>query len=343
MPHDDLDVVSFAADSLQGDDGTGSPWLSNLDYNGKREDIILGLDDGLGLDELGLDDFGNDDTVDIRPPPTRFGDDDINLFGEDFLLGADMSTTDLSCLGIDEPMVWGSDSPDAWGWDELGSDYFGWNPFKAVKKAVKSVGKVATKAVKTVAKTAAKGAKAAGSVANTLAKSKIVKGLVTGAAIVFPAVGVPLAAGLATAAAVAAATKSKIPSQAAAAKQIVLNTHKLATTPGPDQKAAQVSLAAMAMAANAKKAEAAKAVVARNAATKPTAPAKLAVVSRAPAKPAAPAPAAAAAHPAIVQAQSQALALPALPAGHRRISNAYGRHRVTHDVSPQGVVATYVT
>ena len=35
--------------------------------------------------------------------------------------------------------------------------------------------------------------------------------------------------------------------------------------------------------------------------------------------------------------------LPAVPVGGRRIANVFGSRRITHDISPQGYIATYVT
>jgi hypothetical protein len=331
MFNDTHDVISFDA-TLQGDqDGTGSPYLDNSNYAGKRDDIIFGgvlgtFDPEPPGTRFGLDDFGTDSPLDSF-------ESDLDFFDADFFAGADEHTTDLSVLGIDTPMVWGSSYPDATGWDELGQDdIFGWSPITAVKNAVKKVGtKAPTVAVKKIAVAAKAPAKPAvkapakPSVGATLAKSNIVKKAGTGAALSFPAVGASMATGIAAAAALAAAVKSKVASQAAAAKQVVLNTHKLATTPGPDQKGAQVALATMAMAANAKKAQDDRArgaqppppVVARPAAAPPPQP-----------------------HPTTLWPNPQAL--PPMTPGARRITNNYGNRRVIHDILPQGHVTTFV-
>ena len=182
----------------------------------------------------------------------------------------------------------------------------------ALAQAIATTGKAATTAA---AKPAAKPSGITApvrkpTVSQQLSKTAIIKPTATGAALVFPASSATtMATGLSTAAGIAAAINSNVPTQAAAAKQIALNTYKVANTPGPDQKAAQVGLAAMAMAANSRKQEAV-------AAAPPALPA------RTPAEPA---------------------NMPPVAFGGRRISNVIGKRRVTHDVSPQGMIATYVT
>jgi hypothetical protein len=370
----------LGADTIGGgSDGTDSPYMGQDMYNGGREDVILGDLDALGMSAG----FGGDFVGGAAPfeyePQLKFGLDDFE---------------DLTALGIDEPMTWGSDSPCTMGWDEMGVDVFGWSPFAAVASAVKKVGttlkppviraavnvakpappkpaatglaatlakakaaQVATAAAnaaraKAAADAAAKAkanaamsaaaasqragaaaaanaarvaaaakaaaaAKPASAATTALLKSSIVKPVNGGAALVFRPSGVPMAAGLAAAAGIAAAVKSPIPAQAAAAKQVVINTHQVASTPGPDQKAAQVSLAAMALAANAKKGEAA--------ANAPK-PAPVFVPFAAPQK-----------------APPASPNLPAVAVGGRRIANVFGSRRITHDISPQGYIATYVT
>jgi hypothetical protein len=205
-------------------------------------------------------------------------------------LGAEQFAAEM--LGIDVIGVdnFGEDDPM---WDGLSADELialGWDPFKAIKKTVKSAVKTVSKGVKTVGKvhkaitgvvinplakivsqvpvvgklgatalraaqTAANPlailtprtliksqlnvAKAALPVAKQLVKSPLVKTVVGGAAIVFPPIGVPAAAALATAAAIAAAVDSKAPGVRQAALQIVQNTTKLARS---GDKGAEIAL-----------------------------------------------------------------------------------------------------
>ena len=159
----------------------------------------------------------------------------------------------------------------------------GWDPFGAVKKAVKGAAKITgqvtgavtkpvaglVRKIPVVGKAASSAVRAAGSLADPLAianpkkliatqlesaknslslakqavKSPVVKTLVTGAAIVFPPVGVPAAAAIATAAAVAAGVDSVKPGVRQAALAIVDNTAKLAQS---GDKGAQIALAEIA-------------------------------------------------------------------------------------------------
>ncbi len=169
---------------------------------------------------------------------------------------------DYAAMGDDEAMAF-----LGWD-DGLEYDEFGWSPFKAIKSAVKSVAKVTGKVTSAVTNPLAKIAskipvvggvtsaalRAGGAIANPLAitnpkalvqsqlavvkpalklaktvvKSPVVKTLVTGAAIVFPPVGLPAAAGLAAATAVAKGLESNIPVVRAAAQQVAKNTAALA-------------------------------------------------------------------------------------------------------------------
>jgi hypothetical protein len=99
--------------------------------------------------------------------------------------------------------------------------------------------------------------KAAIPVARTLVKSPVVKQVAGGAAIVFPAIGVPAAKALATASAVAAAIDSKLPGVRAAAQQVVGNTFKVIAAgkkappnskAAKDAKGAEIALAQIAQA-----------------------------------------------------------------------------------------------
>jgi hypothetical protein len=104
-------------------------------------------------------------------------------------------------------------------------------------------------------------AKAALPVARTLIKSPIIKTVAGGAAIVFPPVGIPAAAALATVSAVAAGIDSKLPGVRAAAQKIVGNTFKVIAAgkkAAPNSKAAQDAKGAeiaLAQIAQAKKAQ----------------------------------------------------------------------------------------
>lgn len=201
---------------------------------------MLGL--GLGLDEyLGLD------YIDDEPSQLA-----LDYFGGDETAAGDFAENVLAS--------------GAMGEDELIE--LGWNPFKAIKKAIRPLTKTVSKAIKTVRKTAGgaiktavavgkagfklnpysllkdpKGALAAqlkaakaivGQVKQTtnlakdLVKSPIIKSVVGGAAIVFPPLGVPAAAALATAAAVAKGVDSPIFKVAESARKIVANTAALA-------------------------------------------------------------------------------------------------------------------
>lgn len=164
-------------------------------------------------------------------------------FSEEFDYGYD-STPDLS---LDQLLAMG----------QLDAQFgFSFNPFKAVAKAVTSVGKAAGGVLKGAAK-----------VATTIANSKLVKATVAGAAIVCPAIGVPMAAALATTAMVAKAANSVVPAKRAAARTVITNTAKLAQSGNKD---AAVALSMMATHADAAKAQAARAVVAKQ--TTPIAP-----------------------------------------------------------------------
>lgn len=172
--------------------------------------------------------FGIDHGPDIVPIAFAFSG--FDAFGYD-------ATPDLT---IDQLLAMG----------DLDAQFgFSFNPLKAVASAVKSVGKAAGSI-----------AKGAGKVASTIANSKLVQATVAGAAIVCPAIGVPMAAALATTAMVAKAAKSATPAKAAAAKQVILNTAKLAQSGNKD---AAVALSMMATHADAAKAQAARAVVSK--------------------------------------------------------------------------------
>lgn len=276
--------------SLKGDDGLDGciGWSGDdlIDYMGA---VALGIDifaeDAFGADEDGLE-----------------GDDDFYRLAADALVNG-IPQTELIALG--------------------------WDPLKAVKKAVRTVSKplgkvvrtvtrpvtkvagVVTKpvsrVVKTVTKPVAKAvgkvtskvlpksirnlgnavirsaiattnpanmlnpakvmrdqiavAKAAVPVAKQLVKSPIVKTVAGGAAIVFPPVGVPAAAALATASAIAKAVDSKAPGVRAAAEKVLANTMKViegGKGAPPNSKAAQDAKGAevaMAQIAQAKKAQ----------------------------------------------------------------------------------------
>lgn len=207
---------------------------------------------------------GPDDSMTITRPDVHFlGDDGIAFTGEELVAVHQLSYA----FGLD-PTI-----------DAQVTYQYGWNPFKAVAKAVTAPARAVVKAVsnpkaavKSVVAAVKRPDKAIASyvkgkvadvkgglqVAKTLAKSPIVKTVAAGAAIVFPPVGVPLAAGVATAAAIAAATESKIPAQAKAAAQVVLNTAQLAKS---GDKGAQQALGAIDMAKQALKAEQARSVV----------------------------------------------------------------------------------
>jgi hypothetical protein len=247
------DTVQFDLGSLQGDDGTGSAWTGQSNMIGNPEQVIDGnaelgggdvfnvSGDILGLDDIpALEDESDDEIDDDITDPSEFEPVDFD----------DIAEGKLDVLGLDEPIVWASDVPSEWD-AIVGTDVFGWNPFKAVSHAVSSVGKAAGSVVKAVEKKAYP-------LAHKIIHSPIVQLGVAGAAIVFPPVGVPAAAALATAVQVDNALHSKVASKIAAAKAVIENTAKLARVAGPHQKDAQVALAAIAMAANARKGKTAK-------------------------------------------------------------------------------------
>lgn len=103
--------------------------------------------------------------------------------------------------------------------------------------------KKALQAQVAAAKSVVSTAKQSVGVAKQLVKSPVVKTVVGGAALVFPPVGVPAAAALATAAAVANAVDSKVPAARAAALKVVENTTKLAKA---GDKGAEIALSQIA-------------------------------------------------------------------------------------------------
>lgn len=261
--------ITLKGDGLEADSGSAQDLI---DYIGA---VAMGID-MFGLD---ADELGNDTELD--------SDEDFYRLAADALIGG-CSQEELMSLG--------------------------WDPFKAVKKAVKSVSKAVgkvTKPISRVVRTVTKPvgsaigkvtrkvlpasirnlgnkiiksaisltnpanmlnpkkllrdqlavAKAALPVARTLIKSPLIKTVVGGAAIVFPPVGLPAAAALATASAVAAAVDSKSPGVRAAAQRVVGNTFKVIAAgkkAAPNSKAAKDAKGAeiaLAQIAQAKKAQ----------------------------------------------------------------------------------------
>lgn len=183
----------------------------------------------------------------------------IDVLSADVLLGADddWSGDDEFYAMAADALVLGADPGEL---IELG-----WDPLKAVKKAVKKVSAVHSKITSPLAKAAGKltaklpkplqglgnavvksaisltnpanmfnpkklikdqiaVTKASLPIAKKLVKSPLVKTVVGGAAVIFPPIGVPAAAALATASAIANAVDSKIPGVKAAAEKVVANT-----------------------------------------------------------------------------------------------------------------------
>ena len=226
----------------------GEAWLCNRKPNpicncGLKGDEFYPESDGLDADLLALGLDATDDTPSVLALDYFGGDETAaGEFAESMLAADSMSEDDLIAMG--------------------------WDPFKAIKKAVRPLTKTVSKAIKTVKKTAGGALKTVGSVAKAgfklnpysllkdpkgalraqleaaksivgqvktttnlakdLVKSPIVKTVVGGAAIVFPPIGVPAAAALATAAAVAKGVDSPIFKVADAARKVVQNTARLA-------------------------------------------------------------------------------------------------------------------
>jgi hypothetical protein len=261
--------------TLKGDDGLERDTCSGEDLINYIGGVALGID----MFSLDADELGNDTELDA--------DEDFYRLAADALIGG-CSQQELMSLG--------------------------WDPFKAVKKAVKTVTKTVSKITKPISKVtglvtkplgSAIGkvtkkvlpasirnlgnkviksaisltspvnmlnpkklitdqiavAKAALPVAKTLVKSPLIKTVVGGAAIIFPPLGVPAAAALATASAIASAVDSKMPGVRAAAQQVVGNTFKVIAAgkkAPPNSKAAQDAKGAeiaLAQIAQAKKAQ----------------------------------------------------------------------------------------
>jgi hypothetical protein len=257
--------TTLKGDGLDADSGSAQDLI---DYIGA---IAMGID----IFSLDADELGDDTELD--------SDEDFYRFAADALIGG-CSQEELMSLG--------------------------WDPFKAVKKAVKAVTKTVSKVTRPLSKVtrlvtkplgSAIGkvtkkvlpasirnlgnkiiksaisltnpvnmlnpkklikdqiavAKAALPVAKTLLKSPLIKTVVGGAAIIFPPVGVPMAAALATASAVAAAVDSKMPGVRAAAQKVVGNTFKVIAAgkkappnskAAKDAKGAEIALAQIAQA-----------------------------------------------------------------------------------------------
>lgn len=232
-------------------------WLCNHKPNPacncglKGDDLAV---DDFGVDAFALDDFGLDD----------FGEDDeFYSLAADALACGTMSADELMALGWDpfkavkktvKAVAKVATAPTKLAMKAVGTatkaagSVVGKVPIVGglAKSAITTAGKVTTAALhvnpvqiltnpkgavqaqinaaKSVATTAAKSLKTA----KTLVKSPIVKTVATGAAIVFPPVGIPAAAAIATASAIASATEPHAPAgvQAAAVK-IVQNTAKV--------------------------------------------------------------------------------------------------------------------
>lgn len=250
--------TTLKGDGLEADSGSAQDLI---DYIGA---IAMGID----LFSLDADELGDDTELD--------SDEDFYRFAADALIGG-CSQEELMSLG--------------------------WDPFKAVKKAVKAVTKTVGKVTKPISRATRfvtrplgsaigkvtkkvlpasirnlgnkiiksaisltnpvnmlnpkKLIKAALPVAKTLVKSPLIKTVVGGAAIIFPPVGVPMAAALATASAVAAAVDSKMPGVRAAAQKVVGNTFKVIAAgkkappnskAAKDAKGAEIALAQIAQA-----------------------------------------------------------------------------------------------
>lgn len=239
--------------TMSGDNGSGAQLI---DYIGN---VAMGID----VFALDADELGDDSELD--------SDEDFYNLAADALLGG-CSQAELMSLG--------------------------WDPFKAVKKAVKTVKKSSGKLTATLTKAGGKLTaklpkplrglgnaviksaitltnpatmfnpkklikdqialtKASLPIAKTLVKSPIVKTIVGGAAVIFPPIGVPAAAALATASAIAKAVDSKMPGVRAAAQQVVGNTFKViaagkkakpGTKAAQDAKGAEIALAQIAQA-----------------------------------------------------------------------------------------------
>jgi hypothetical protein len=260
--------IAMTGDGLERDTCSADELL---DYIGA---VAMGID----MFALDADELGDDSELD--------SDDDFYQLAADALLGG---TTQQELMSL------------------------GWDPFKAVKKAVKKVSKplkkvaniamkpvtvftkplakLATKAVaklpakyrglgnaviksaisltnpatmfnpKTLIKDQIALTKASLPIAKSIVKSPLVKTVVGGAAIIFPPLGVPAAAALATASAIAKAVDSKAPGVRAAAQKVVGNTFKVIAAgkkAAPNSKAAQDGKGAeiaLAQIAQAKKAQ----------------------------------------------------------------------------------------
>lgn len=209
-------------------------------------------------------------------------DDEPSAFAADYFGGDETAAGEWaeSMLSAD---ILGEDDLYALGWDPFKSIKKAVRPLtKTVKAAAKGVTKVVSK-VPVVGKVAAAGLRTAGAVtgaafklnpvsllknpkgviaaqlraaksavstakqtvgvAKQLVKSPVIKAVAGGAAVVFPPIGVPAAAALATAAAVANAVDSKVPAARAAAQRVVENTARLAQS---GDKGAELALSAIA-------------------------------------------------------------------------------------------------
>jgi len=256
--------IAMTGDGLERDTCSADELI---DYIGA---VAMGID----VFALDADELGDDSELD--------SDDDFYQLAADALLGG---TTQQELMSL------------------------GWDPFKAVKKAVKKVSKplkkVASLAMKPVtvftkplAKLATKAVsklpakyrglgnaviksaisltnpatmfnpkrlikdqialtKATLPIAKSIVKSPLVKTVVGGAAIIFPPLGVPAAAALATASAIAKAVDSKLPGVRAAAQKVVGNTFKVIAAgkkapanskAAQDAKGAEIALAQIAQA-----------------------------------------------------------------------------------------------
>lgn len=269
-----------------------------------------GIDDSgghmLSRVAFGVDVFASDDGLDGNwCPAAQFGEDDFD--GDDYFYELANAALEADLITEDELLE------------------MGWDPFKSIKKAVKSAVKVVQKPVNLISKgvgtvtrtaagvvkhvplvggLAARGLRTAGSVtqaglrlnpvalltnpkaaikaqlaaaksvagtaaaslktAKQLVKSPVVRTVAAGAAIVFPPVGIPAAAALATTAALTAALDSKAAGVRRAASTILQNTAKLASAgkrakPGSKQaqigKGAELALYQIARESQARKAD----------------------------------------------------------------------------------------
>ncbi len=242
-------TATAAASNCTCTGSSGNPYRCTL------IDSVIAVPDKMGLDEWYPESDGLD--ADLLALGLDATDDTPSCLASDYFGGDETAAGEFA-----ESML----QADAMSEDQLLA--MGWDPFKAIKKAVKPLTKTVSKAVGTVKKAAGGALKTVGSVAKAgfklnpytllknpkaalaaqlqaaksivgqvkqttnlakdLVKSPIVKTVVGGAAIVFPPVGVPAAAALATAAAVAKGVDSPILKVADAARRVVQNTAQLA-------------------------------------------------------------------------------------------------------------------